>query len=198
MTTSVLLIFATSYDAVTRRTFGIAQRLLSIAEDSGITTSTLFEADATSDNLLTATARCRPAVIAFYSHGNSDGAIMTQNRQLCWTMQTAPDLSGIVLFAHACRAMHWLTEQATRLKSRLLIGYETDLYSPQNGSARFWEIYEELHSFVPQRIAAQVDVAQVRRQFYELCTDRFHELKDGASVIELLAITQTRDWIVFA
>jgi hypothetical protein len=198
MTQPVLLIFATSYDAVTRRTNGIARRLLSISEQSGIATSTLFETAATSDNFRNATASCRPDVIAFYSHGGVDGVIMTQDGQPCWTAQTAPRLPGIVLFAHACRAMRWLQDQAPRLEARLLVGYETDLYSPPNGSPRFWEIYEELHSFVPQRIAAKVGDTQVRRQFYELCTNRFAELRDRASLIELVAITQSRDQIVFA
>ena len=197
MTQPVLLIFATSYDAVTRRTNGIARRLLAIAEQSGIPTLTLFEAAATSDNFLSATARCLPDVIAFYSHGDDSGVILTQNEQPCWTAQTIPDLPGVVLFAHVCRGMRWLKDQATRLKSRLLVGYETDLYSPPNGSARFWEIYEELHSFVPQRITEKVDDAQVHRQFYELCTNRFHELRGSPSLIELVAITQSRDRIVF-
>ena len=129
MKQAVLLIFATCYDAVTRRTCGIARRLLSIAEESGIVTSTLFEATATSEDFLSATANCRPGVIAFYSHGDLDGVILTQSGQPCWTAQTVPNLSEVVLFAHACRAMRWLRDQATRLKARLLIGYEIDLYS---------------------------------------------------------------------
>jgi hypothetical protein len=112
--------------------------------------------------------------------------------------ETAPDLSGIVLFAHACRAMRWLKGQATRVNPRLAIGYETDLYSPPNGNPQFWEIYEELHSFVPERIAASVDVATVRREFYELCTDRFRKFRDQGSLIELVALIQSRDQIVFA
>ena len=136
-------------------------------------------------------------MIAFYSHGDLDGVILTQSGQPCWTAHTVPNLSEVVLFAHACRAMRWLRDQATRLKARLLIGYEIDLYSPPDGSSRFWEMYEELHSFVPQRIAARVDDAQVRHQFYELCTNRIHELKERGSLIELVAITQSRDRIVF-
>jgi len=194
----VLLIFATCYDAVTRRTYGIARRLLSNAKTLDIATSTLFEADATSGGLLNAVAGCRPNVIAFYSHGDPDGVIETQDRQPCWTARTVPDLSGVVLFAHACRAMLWLKDQATRLQSQLVIGYEKDLISPPNGSSRFWEIYEEVHSFVPQRIAANVHDAQVRHEFYELCTVRFHELRNRGSLIELVAITQSRDQIVFA
>jgi hypothetical protein len=201
MTQPALLIFATCYDAVTRRTYQIAQHLLSIAEQSGVATSTLFEILATSDDFLKEIARCRPEVIAFYSHGGESGVIMAQNHQPCWTAQTVPDLSGIVLFAHACRTMSWFRDQAINLKSRLLIGYEKDLISPPNGSSRFWEIYEELHSFVPHRIASKIDDVQVRIQFYELCTNRLHELKDRGSLrgslIELVAITQSRDQIVF-
>jgi hypothetical protein len=79
-----------------------------------------------------------------------------------------------------------------------LVGYEGDLYTPQNGSPRFWKIYEELHSFVPQRLAAKADDAQVRRQFYDLCTKYFQELNsDQTQLMEILAITQSRDWILF-
>lgn len=80
-----------------------------------------------------------------------------------------------------------------------MVGYEGDLYTPQNGSPRFWKIYEELHSFVPQQLATKVDDAQVQRGFYELCTRRFYEINsDQTPLMEILAIRQSRDQIVFA
>jgi hypothetical protein len=198
MTPSVLLIFATRYDDVTRRTYGIARRLLANAKQAGAAVVTLFDANATGGNLLSATASDCPTVIAFYSHGNEEGAILAQDREPCWTSQTVPDLSGIALFAHACRGIRWLRDQALYHKARLLVGYETDLYTPHNGSSRFWEVYEELHSFVPQQLATNADVAQVRRQFLDLCTERFYELNsDQTPLMEILAITQSRDRIVF-
>jgi len=198
MTLSVLLIFATRYDDITRRTYGIAQRLLADAKQAGATTVTLFDADATGDGILNAAALNRPIVIAFYSHGNDEGAILAQNRKPCWSSQTVPDLSGVALFAHACRGIRWLRDQAPRHRARLLVGYEGDLYTPQNGSPRFWEIYEELHSFVPQQLAANADDAQVQRRFYDLCTKRFHKINsDQTPLIEILAIRQSRDQIVF-
>lgn len=198
MTPSVLLIFATHYDDVTRRTYAIAHRLLDDARQAGVTTATLLGVDATCDRLLRAAVQNHPTVIAFYSHGNDEGAMLTQDREPCWSSDAVPDLSGVALFAHACRGIRWLRNQASRHKARLLVGYENDLLTPRNGSSRFWDIYEELHSFVPQQLAAKVDQAEVHRQFYDLCTKRFHELKnDQTPLMEMLAITQSRDWIVF-
>ena len=197
MMQSVLLIFATCYDDVTRRTFGIAQRLLGNAEQLGIATLTLFEAAATGAKLLSATAN-RPAIIAIYSHGDVDGVILAQDQQPCWTNQTVPDLSGIVLFAHACRGIRWLKDQAEHHKARLLVGYAGDLISPANGSAQFWEIYQEVHSFVPQHLAARAGDAWVRTEFYDLCTRHFQRLNlDQAPLIELVAVQQSRDELVF-
>lgn len=198
MMQSVLLIFATCYDDVTRRTYSIAQRLLSTAEQSGIATLALFEAAATGTELLSATAS-RPTVIAIYSHGDLDGAILAQDQQPCWTKQTVPDLSGIVLFAHACRGIRWLRDQAEHHKARLLVGYEGDLFTPANGSAQFWEIYQEVHSFVPQHLTARADDAWVRSEFYQLCTKRFHELNldQTRPLMEIVAIQQSRDGLVF-
>jgi hypothetical protein len=197
MMPSLLLIFATRYDDVTRRTFGIAQRLRERAEHSGIATLALFEAAATGTRLLDETAN-RPTVIAIYSHGDVNGEILAQDQQPCWTNQTVPDLSGITLFAHACRGIRWLTDQVEHHKARLLVGYAGDLISPVNGSAQFWEIYQEVHSFVPQHLAARADDAWVRTEFYELCTRHFHKLNlDQAPLIELVAVQQSRDELVF-
>jgi hypothetical protein len=143
-------------------------------------------------------AQYRPAVIAFYSHGNEEGTILTQDRTPCWTIQTIPDLSGIAVVVHACRGICWLRDQTVRHNARLLVGYEGDLLTPKNGSPLFWKIYEELHSFIPHRLAAKDDEATVRRQFYELCTERFREHNRGQPpLMEILAITQSRDYVVF-
>jgi len=197
MTQLVLVIFATCYDDVTRRTRGIAQKLMSSAEQSGIATLALFEAAATGAGLLSAASH-RSTVIALYSHGDVDGAILAQDQQPCWTRHAIPDLSGIALFAHACRGIRWLRDQAHHHKARLLVGYEIDLYSPANGSAQFWRIYEEVHSFVPRHLAARADDEWVRREFYELCTKHFHKLNlDQAPLMELVAVQQSRDKLLF-
>jgi hypothetical protein len=197
MTRPALLIFATCYDDVTRRTFGIARRLLADARQAGIEAATLFDTDARGDNLLNAVAHTHPIVIAFYSHGNDEGAIVAQNKKPCWTIQTSPNLSGIAVFAHACRGIRWLRDEPHH-NARLLIGYEKDLLTPKNGSSRFWEIYEELHSFIPHQLAARADDAQVHRQFYDLCTERIHE-HNGIQppLMEVVALIQSRDQIVF-
>jgi hypothetical protein len=198
MTQPALLIFATCYDDVTRRTCGIARRLLADAKQAGIEAAALFDVDATSDSLLDAATRNHPRVVAFYSHGNDEGAILTQKKEPCWTVQTAPDLSSIAVFAHACRGLRWLRDQLPRHHARLLVGYENDILTPKNGSTQFWELYEELHSFIPQKLAAKTDDAQVRRQFYELCTARFHKHNvHQPPLMEIVAIIQSRDQIVF-
>ena len=197
MTQSVLVIFATCYDEVTQRTRSIAQRLMSSASQSGIATLALFDADATGARLLSATAN-RPAVIAIYSHGDVDGAILAQDQQQCWTNQAVPDLSGIALFAHACRGIRWLRDQSPDHRARLLVGYEVDLISPANGSNEFWGIYAEVHSFVPQHLAAGADKERVRREFYELCTKHLHKLNvDQAPLMEVIAVQQSRDALLF-
>jgi hypothetical protein len=193
----VLVIFATRYDPVTFRTHCIARRLLVSAEQLGIATLALFETAATGAGLLEAAAS-RPTVLALYSHGDAGGAILAQNQQPCWTEEAIPDLSAIVLFAHACRGIRWLEAQACHHKARLLVGYEGDLISPANGSDEFWAIYEEIHSFVPRNLAAGVDRARVRLEFYGLCTKHLHELDVGrAPLIELVALLQSRDELRF-
>lgn len=193
-----LLVFATRYDDVTRRTHGIAQRLLASAGQCGIATSALLETAALGPGLMEGIAS-HPVVIAFYCHGDGQGRLLAQDRQPCWTGDTIPDLSGIAVFAHACRAIRWLTDQAARHRARLMIGYEGDLITPADGSIRFWDMYGEVHSFVAQHLAAGTDDSWIRREFYEVCTRCFHELdKHQAGLIELVAIQQSRDEVVFA
>ncbi len=197
MTQPLLLIFATRYDHVTRRTHRIAQELLAKAGQLRVPTVALLEAAATRTEFLKAAAN-RPTVVAFYSHGDLDGRILAQDKEPCWTIQSVPDLCGSAVFAHACRAIRWLRYQAARHKARLLVGYESDLITPANGSIQFWEIYKRVHSFVPQHLAASADEGWIRSQFYELCTACFHELNTReARLIELVAVQQSRDEIVF-
>jgi hypothetical protein len=193
-----LLIFATRYDDVTRRTHNIARRLMASAGQRGIATLTLLDDAATGTAILGAVAH-PPAVIAFYSHGDLQGAILAQDGEPCWTAQTVPDLSGTAIFAHACRAIRWLGDQAADHKARLLVGYAADLITPADGSGRFWERYEQVHSLVPQELAAGADEASIQKAFYDFCTTCFHVLNTTeAGLIELMAIQQSRDEIVFA
>jgi len=198
MTQPALLIFATRYDGMTERTHKAAQRLEASAGQLGIRIFTLYEGAATGAALLEAAAR-RPAVVAFYSHGDALGAILAQDRQPCWTTETIPDLSGIAVFAQACRAIRWLRDEAAHHKVRLLVGYATDLVTPANGSGRFWELYEGVHSLVPYHLVRGADQVWIRQDFYEFCTSCFDELNSyQAGLIELVAIQQSRDEIVFA
>jgi hypothetical protein len=197
MTPPVLLVFATRYDAVTRRTYRIAERLLAQVQELGIGSVALVENAATTSELIKATAN-RPAVIAFYCHGDLDGRMLAQDGEPCWTREATPNLSGTALFAHACRAMRWLCSQAADLNARLLVGYEVDLITPASGSERFWEMYEAMHGFVARHLAAGADQAWIRLEFYELCTGYFHELHaQQAGLVELIAVQQSRDEIVF-
>jgi hypothetical protein len=192
-----LLIFATRYDLVTHRTHGIAQKLMANVKQLGIASVALFEALATPAGLVAAAAN-RPTVIAFYCHGDADGRLLAQDREPCWSSAGVPDLSGIVVFALACRAMCWLGKDAACLNARLLVGYECDLMTPANGSSRFWEVYEDIHCFVAQNLAVGANEAWIERQFYELCTKYVHELDDSeAGLVELIAIQQSRDEIQF-
>ena len=61
-------------------------------------------------------------------------------------------------------------------KARLLVGYERDLYTSPDGSTRFWDVYEEIHFFIPRELAAGTDGSWIRREFYEVCTRCFHGL----------------------
>ena len=193
-----LLVFATRYDDVTQRTYSIAIRLLADAHKDGISTVSLLETAAVERELVAAAAR-GPHVIALYSHGDLEGRVLTHDQTPCWDSERVPDLSGIAVFAHACRAICWLKSEATRHRARLLVGYECDLKTPANGSERFWEIYAETHSFVPRHLARRACRDWIRDQFYHLCTTRFHELnKQNADLMELIAIEQSRDEIVFA
>jgi len=192
-----LLVFATRYDAVTRRTYAIAERLLADVEGLGVGSLALCEASATASELGAAIAK-GPAVIAFYCHGDTQGRILSQDREPCWSSGNMPDLSGIAVFAHACRAICWLRVQAGELKARLLVGYQRDLITPANGSRRFWEVYEAVHCFVPRHLAAGDDEAWIRREFYEVCTRYEHELNGHqAGLVELIAVQQSRDDIAF-
>jgi len=198
MTQPALLVFATRYDDVTRRTHGIAQRLLASAGESGIATSALLETAAVGPGLVDALAG-HPVVVAFYCHGDEEGRLLAQDRQPCWTDDRIPDLSGIAVFAHACRAIRWLTDHAAHHRARLMIGYEGDLITPANGSVRFWEIYRDVHSFIPRELAAGTDDSRIRHEFSEVCTRCLHELyKHQAGLIELVAIQQSGNEVVFA
>lgn len=197
MTHPDLLVFATRYDDVTERTHGIALRLLAEAERDGSSIVRLLETAAAEHELLAAIGQC-PRAIAFYSHGDSDGRILAHGGGPCWSSELCPDLSMSAVFAHACRAIRWLRSEKGLHRARLLIGYECDLMTPANGSDRFWEIYSEVHSFVPRHLASDAALEWIQRQLYDLCTIRLHELNaEDVGLIELIAIEQSRDEILF-
>jgi len=59
-------------------------------------------------------------------------------------------------------------------------------------------MYQGVHCFVPQHLAMGADNYWIRREFYDLCTRYIHELKTtDAGLIELIAVEQSRDAIVF-
>jgi hypothetical protein len=193
----MLLIFATDYDVVTRRTHAIARRLLETVADAEVETVSLFGEAAVAARFRNALAD-EPSVIAFYGHGDEQGRILTQDRKPCWLHDGIPKLTGVAVYAHACRAMCWLSEQAAYHHARLLVGYRIDLCTPADGSERFWQIYQEIHSFVPGQLARSGQEERIRRDYYDLCTVRFHELNaTEANLMEIIAVQQSRDYLAF-
>jgi hypothetical protein len=58
----------------------------------------------------------------------------------------------------------------------------------------FWDMYCEIHSFLPASLLSGADAGTIQREFYYLCTDIFDQLAgSGAGLQELLAVTQSRD-----
>ena len=193
----MLLIFATQYDDVTEQTSAIARHLLLCAADSGIPAQPLFGELAVQDELLVALTRS-PTVIAFYGHGDEQGRILTQDREPCWADDNIPTLRGVSVYAHACRALKWLSDQASQHQAHLLVGYYVDLKIPCDGSTRFWEVYREIHSFVPHHLAQNARNEEIRRDFYDLCTLYFHELNGPfAPLMEVIAVQESRDRLTF-
>ena len=193
----MLLIFATRFDAVTEQTFAIAQFLLDRVRPHSVDTVTLFEALATEDRLVAALPR-RFQVVAFYSHGDEHGHILTQQRMPCWQRDRPPNLEGTAVFAHACRAMRWLADQMSELRARLLVGYRIDLVTPPLGTNDFWTYYRDTHSFIPTQLLVGRATTAIRLEFYDLCTGYFHDLnRSNAGLIELIAVQQSRDDVEF-
>ncbi len=189
----MLVVFATRYDTITERTHSIARRLLARAADGQIPVVELFDANATCQELaktLSQTIR----VFAFYGHGDEDGKLLTQDREPCWAIDGIPRLAETAIVAHACRGMNWLAPQFESLGVRVVVGYEVDLYQPNDGSPLFWDSYEEIHSFIPPMLFHGVDIGKVRLAFYAFCTDLLHKLDARkAALIELISIMQSRD-----
>lgn len=193
----MLLIFATDYDVVTRRTHAIARRLVEHAVDAGIETVSLF-GDSAVAALLKNALIDEPAVVAFYAHGDEQGRILSQDREPCWNLDGIPDLSRAAIYTYACRAMCWLSEQAEHHQARLMVAYWIDLITPSDGSDRFWEIYQEIHSFVPAQLAHGEGKERIRSDYYGLCTARLHELDAAkANLMEIIAVRQSRDYLAF-
>lgn len=189
----MLLIFATRYDRVTKRTFDIARRLERLATELQIDVDTMFEWHAPETGLADV-LQDRFQVIAFYGHGDADGNLIGQNRAPYWTLEAIPNLGRRAVFAHACRAMLQLQKQSAGLNAGLIVGYSVDLITPAEGSNDFWECYAEVHSLFPIRLAMRVEVTKIRDEFYALCTDKVHTLNSfGARLMELVAIQQSRD-----
>jgi hypothetical protein len=102
------------------------------------------------------------------------------------------------VYAHACRALSWLRRHRTQHRAHTLVGYEVDLKTPPDGSDAFWRAYRDIHSFVPQELAREKNIALIRAEFQALCTVRFHEINETrCGLIELVAILQSRDYINF-
>ena len=94
--------------------------------------------------------------------------------------------------------MRRLSLHAHGCGSRLLVGYEVDLITPAEGSDRFWGAYGDIHSFLPRGLAMAAEERELRAEFYSLCTRHLSELhRDGAGLIELLAVEQSRDRVIF-
>jgi hypothetical protein len=93
--------------------------------------------------------------------------------------------------------MLYLETQRGKLRAKLLVGYRVDLKLPPEGSDLFWDRYRRLHVLFPLRLVEATDVDDVRREFYSLGTECIAEVhRHGGSLIELIALQQSRDDLV--
>ena len=192
----MLLILATRYDAVTARTLAIAQALREAGQAASLHVTALFEGDATEDSLRQVLDRSLE-VFAFYTHGDRDGRLLGQNGHPLWTDDSVPGFRQGALVAHACRAMLTLDDQFEKLDASLVVGYRIDLMLPPDGTATFWDFYARLHVLFPLRLAQGCHASDVRDEFYRFGTEAFAQLdQQGGSLIELLALQQSRDELV--
>ena len=192
----MLLIVATRYDEVTRRTFAVAENLRQESCERKVPTTIFFESRATRD-ALEAEIRRPFQVVAFFSHGDDQGRMLAQDREPFWKDENTPDFHGGAIVAHACLAMLYLETQRGKLRAKLLVGYRVDLKLPPEGSDLFWDRYRRLHVLFPLRLVEATDVDDVRREFYSLGTECIAEVhRHGGSLIELIALQQSRDDLV--
>ncbi len=143
---------------------------------------------------LSAAFKPSPEIVSFFVHGDADGRLLTQDHEPCWSNDNIPVIGASAIIAHACGAMKWLADQIDFLRVGMIAGYYVDLMQPANGSELFWQSYGEIHCFLPEAFYPGGQTEEVRREFYKLCTRHFEYLnKNGAGLIELLAIQQSRD-----
>ena len=192
----MLLILATRYDEVTARTLAVAQALREAGQAASLHVTALFEADATEDSLRQELDRSF-RVVAFYTHGDQNGRLLGQDGIPLWSDDSVPDFHQGALVAHACRAMLTLDEQFEKLDASIIVGYRIDLKLPPDGNATFWDLYGRLHVLFPLRLAQGCHAPDVRDEFYRFGTEAFAQLdQQGGSLIELLALQQSRDELV--
>ena len=104
-----------------------------------------------------------------------------------------PDFHQGALVAHACRAMLTLDDQFERLDASIVVGYRIDLKLPPDGNATFWDLYGAFTSCF--RSDWLRDVTPLIFGTSSTGLDRSDAQLDqqGGSLIELLALQQSRD-----
>lgn len=194
----MLLVFATSYDAVTKRTITVARSLLEKTQALNIETVQLLNERATRESLREALCK-QYKVVAFYSHGDADGSILAQDASVCIEISDHQESLSLTfynatLYAHACRAFLWFSKNMSLLNLGKILGYSEDLMIPNTDNGLFWELYENIHSYIPLQFIRESNLREIREGFYRLCSEAFVALEiNEASLVELMSIMQARD-----
>lgn len=194
----MLLIFATRYDDSTERSHSIAIRLIEKTETSKFQYVPLLSDDATQESLRGA-LNDKYEVVAFYSHGDDNGTILAQNRLACIDIKekpgfAIPSFSKAMLYAYACRAFLWLSQHKSSLNTGKIFGYSEDIIIPNSDNPEFWKHYEHIHSYIPLQLMHGRGHDDIKRDFFQECTDIFDSLSDNeGGLMELMAVQQARD-----
>jgi hypothetical protein len=188
----MIVLIAPRYDGVTTRTHAVAMKTLADILDLNIEAVPLFVDDATI-NRISESLVDRIECVAFYGHGDDSGRPLTQTREP-WCDECGSVLERKTVYAHACRAMLFLSLRGSELGLTCAMGYRIDLFQPAEAEEDFWERFNEVHAFVARELVKKSAHEDIKGRFYEFCTTHLDALHSaGAGLVELIAILQARD-----
>jgi hypothetical protein len=188
----MIILIAPRYDGVTARTHAVAEKTLCDILALNIDVISLFVEDATLLKILESLGGDIECV-AYYGHGDHLGRLLTQERKP-WCDACGSALQRKTIYAHACRAMVFLSHNGGALGLVCAMGYRIDLFQPYSADEDYWVRFNEVHAFVAREIVQKASHEEIKRRFYELCTFHLHALnKAGAGLIELITMEQARD-----